>query len=103
RIRQDMEADIIKDAEQKILEQIDLSTEKIVVLWGNNWNQGIIGIAASKITELYNRPCILISIQEQTGIASARSIKGFNLYGSLKKFSGLFTRFGGHEMAAGFT
>lgn len=103
RHRQDMEAQTIREAEELIEKYVDLSTHRIIVLGKEGWNPGVIGIAASKITERYYRPCILMSIEEDLAVGSARSIKGFNIYKALSSCSHLLTKFGGHEQAAGFS
>ncbi|MCO7126403.1 single-stranded-DNA-specific exonuclease RecJ [Sporolactobacillus shoreicorticis] len=79
--------------------------DKALVLAGTDWHQGVIGIAASKIVGKYYRPVIILSIDEETGIAkgSGRSIEGFNLYQGLKDASNYLIQFGGHQMAAGMT
>ena len=62
-----------------------------------------IGIAASRLTEMYHRPAILLSVEGESATASARSIAGFDLYQALLTGEDLYDRFGGHPMAAGFT
>ncbi len=77
----------------------------VLVLSGNNWHEGIIGIIASRIKEKYNKPTILISINENLGKGSARSIFGFDIGAQIIKAvqSGILTKGGGHKMAGGFT
>ena len=72
---------------------------------GNNWHEGIIGIVASRIKEKYNKPTILISISENLGKGSARSIFGFDIGTQIIKAtqSGIVEKGGGHKMAGGFT
>lgn len=79
--------------------------DKALVLAGHGWNQGVVGLAASKIVEKYYRPAILLAIDTKTGIAkgSARSIEGFNLYRALTDSSAHLEQFGGHQMAAGLS
>jgi len=103
RQRQAIESKVIKEAEEMIDDNVDLSTESIIILNNENWDSGVIGIAASKLTEKYNRPCILISVSEEEGTGSARSIEGFDLYKALYSCKELFRRFGGHQQAAGFS
>lgn len=103
RQRQAIEANIIKEAEEMIHSHVDLSKDNIIILAHENWDSGVIGIAASKLTDKYNRPCILISTFQEEGTGSARSIDGFNLYEALYSCKELFLRFGGHQQAAGFS
>ncbi len=79
-----------------------LLDNKSLVLSNKNWHKGILGIIASRLVERYYRPVFLISIQNDTGIASGRSIPGFNLYEGLCSCKEYITDFGGHAMAAGF-
>jgi len=75
---------------------------KVIVLHGDNWHPGVIGIVASKIAEHYWRPAVLVGINEGIGRGSARSINGINIYELLDACQDLFLDFGGHEGAAGF-
>lgn len=103
RYRQDSEMEILKEVENIINTNIDLEKEKVIVVSGPGWHHGIIGIVASKITEKYNRPCILISAEEDVGKGSGRSIEGFNIFKALEYCEPLLERYGGHELAAGLT
>ncbi|GKV54390.1 single-stranded-DNA-specific exonuclease RecJ [Sporosarcina sp. NCCP-2222] len=77
----------------------------VIVLDGEGWNPGVVGIVASRMTEKYYRPSIILSVDRETGMAkgSARSIEGFDLYKELSKCADLLPHFGGHQMAAGMT
>ncbi|CAK9331517.1 single-stranded-DNA-specific exonuclease RecJ [Thermoanaerobacter kivui] len=99
--RQQIESRILQEAIKKVEESIDLKNEKVIVLWDENWHPGVIGIVASRITERYFRPSILISLNEGGGKGSARSIEGFNLYNALDYCKDYLIKYGGHEMAAG--
>ncbi len=104
--RQQIENALLEECIDRVINHADLSAEWVIVLEGEEdkgWHPGVIGIAASKISERFYRPCILISLQGDTGVGSARSIEGFNIYNALKQVDDLFVRFGGHEMAAGFS
>jgi len=104
RLRQETENEILEQAAAYVEEKLDPAKEKVLVICGENWHHGVIGIVASKITERYYRPSIIISIDEDgTGKASARSIRNFDLFGALSACEDLLDRFGGHEMAAGLT
>jgi single-stranded-DNA-specific exonuclease RecJ len=101
--RQQVEQEIYQEVDRLINEEIDLDTERVIVLASENWHSGVIGIVASKIVEKYYRPTILIALEQQEGKGSARSIAGFNLYQALDKCQDLLVRFGGHQMAAGLS
>ena len=79
--------------------------DPVLVLAGNSWHEGIIGIVASRIKEKYNRPAVLISINESIGKGSARSIFGFDIGTQIIKATqlGIVEKGGGHKMAGGFT
>ena len=100
--RQILESELIK----KIL-NIDFqnNSDPVIVLQGENWHEGIIGIIASRVKEKFNKPTIIISVTSELGKGSARSIHGFDIGSSIigAVQSGLLIKGGGHKMAAGFT
>ena len=103
RERQEIEKSIFNDAIQKI-EKEQLSNNRTIVLGGENWHHGVIGIVSSKITEMYFKPSILLSFEEDgIGKGSGRSIPGFDLHEALMKCEDTIERFGGHSMAIGIT
>jgi single-stranded-DNA-specific exonuclease len=75
----------------------------VAVVAGDDWHRGVIGLAASKLAEKLNRPCIVISLEGDTGHGSARSIEGYHLLDGLSTCAELFNSFGGHAQAAGLT
>ena len=77
--------------------------DPVMVLSGENWNHGVIGIVASRLTDRYGVPCILISVENGIGKGSGRSIKGINISEALAACDDLLERYGGHELAAGLT
>lgn len=110
--RQIEENRIAEQAYQKIEETFDESRDRIIVIDDDTWQQGIIGIVSSRITERYGLPSILISFDGATrgyasgddlGKGSGRSIKGLNLVEALSACEELLERFGGHELAAGLS
>ncbi len=103
RSRQEMENEIMAEAIQMIENNPALGTQKVIVLWKDGWHHGVIGIVASRISEKYYRPCILIGVDNEAGKGSGRSIKGFNLFEALRECSDLVEKFGGHELAAGLS
>lgn len=75
---------------------------KMVVLSGNGWHPGVIGIVASQVADRFGRPAVLIGVNEGVGRGSARGVDGISIYGILNACRDLFLDFGGHEGAAGF-
>ncbi|MCK9244587.1 MAG: single-stranded-DNA-specific exonuclease RecJ, partial [Candidatus Marinimicrobia bacterium] len=103
RNRQSIERETIDSAILQLNATHDLDADKILILSNTNWHHGVIGIVASKLKELYNRPVVMISFQNGIGKGSARSIPGFDLYNAFNTCADLLENFGGHKMAAGLT
>jgi single-stranded-DNA-specific exonuclease len=82
-------------------QQVDLENERVLVVHGENWHVGVIGIVASKIMEMYDRPVIVLSEFEKYAKGSARSLLGFNMYEALERCRMHLLTFGGHPFAAG--
>lgn len=103
--RQEIVSTITKEANAMIDEVYGENIPAVFVLAKEGWNPGVVGIVASRITERYYRPTIILSLDPATGTAkgSARSIEGFHLYNELAKNSDLLTHFGGHPVAAGLS
>ena len=99
--RQETEYEIHRDALEMIEADKDFDKKKVIVLAKEGWHNGVIGIVASRITEAYHRPCILISITDGVGKGSGRSVQGFNLFEALSSCGELLTNFGGHAIASG--
>ena len=103
RERQELEKEIFENVLTKI-EQNNLAKNRTIVVGGENWHHGVIGIVSSKITEKYFKPSILLSFEEDgTGKGSGRSIPGFDLHEALMKCENCLEKFGGHSMAVGLT
>lgn len=77
--------------------------DRVVVVDGENWHHGVIGIVASRVTERCGKPCMIISRGETEAKGSGRSIEGFSLFEAICACGDLLTKFGGHPMAAGIT
>ena len=101
-MRQAEEQSILDEA-VRMVEELDFSDKHAIVLASDKWNSGVIGIAASRLTEMYHRPTILFSYHDDALKGSARSVEGINIHDALKANSELFIRFGGHAKAAGVT
>ena len=102
RIRQDTEKSIYEEA-VNIIQSQNVDKNKIIVVAAENWHHGVIGIVASKITELYFKPSILLCYENDVAKGSGRSIPGFDLHEALLKCTDTIERFGGHSMAIGIT
>ena len=101
--RQRMEADIFAQADAWVMENVDFLTEKALIVTGQGWNTGVVGLVASKLVEKYAWPAVVLSETDGVLTGSARSIPGVNLHGALTRCADLFIRFGGHTQAAGMT
>lgn len=99
--RQATELEINNEAMKMIAEDKDFDKKQVIVLAKEGWHNGVIGIVASRIMEIFYKPCILISLNNGAGKGSGRSIAGFNLFDALNECDDLLTEFGGHAMAAG--
>ena len=103
RERQVVQQEIVKRALAE-LESTDVATQThVAVIAGDGWHRGVIGIAASKIAERINRPCVVISLDGDDGHGSARSIEAYHLLNGLTECADLFVKFGGHSHAAGLS
>ncbi len=102
-VRQETEKDIFENAKKQI-EEKHLDENNTIVVAGENWHHGVIGIVSSKITDMYFKPSILLSFEEDgIGKGSGRSIPGFDLHDALMKCNECIEKFGGHSMAIGIT
>ena len=100
--RQAIEFILIQKIESEVKK---LSNYPVLVLEGENWHEGVIGIAAARIKEKYNKPTIIISLKDDLGKGSARSVVGFDIGTNIIKAvqSGILLKGGGHKMAGGFS
>ncbi|HBG62469.1 MAG: single-stranded-DNA-specific exonuclease RecJ [Omnitrophica WOR_2 bacterium GWF2_38_59] len=101
--RQKMQKDIVAEAFDIIESQEEFLSHKVIVLSKEGWHKGVLGIVASKISDKYYKPTIVISVEGGVGTASGRSIEGFHLYNALDNCSSCLEDFGGHEGAVGLT
>jgi len=100
--RQGLEQGILDRIEDMIRRDHLIADRRILLLWGENWHQGVLGIVASRLVDRYHRPSLVVGIRDGIASGSGRSIDGFNLYRALNRLSPLFEKFGGHAHAAGF-
>lgn len=103
--RQAIVTNITKQAIEMVENDDEIGQSQVLVLAGDDWNPGVVGIVASRLVEKYYRPTIVLSVDVEKGIAkgSARSIQGFHMYKELAKNQDILIAFGGHPMAAGMT
>lgn len=101
--RQTIENQIYEEICSRMKEQPELTYDRVLVISSEGWNSGVIGIVASKITEKYGKPCIIIAEDEDICKGSGRSIAGFSLVDAIFACSDLLEKYGGHPMAAGLS
>lgn len=101
--RQQEEADLVAQARKAIETDPAVGAHNVLVVGGEGWHRGVIGIAASKLVDAYHKPAIVLSIDGDVAHGSCRSITDFDMLGALERCSDLFIRFGGHRQAAGLT
>ena len=95
-----------KDLLNLVLNTVEKNiNDPVLVLYGNNWHEGIIGIIASRIKDKFNKPTIIISLNNKVGKASARSIVGFDIGSAILSAlqNNILIKGGGHKMAGGFS
>ena len=96
--RQDIEAGVRKSAEEEVR-----GDERIVVLAREGWHKGVLGLTAGRLAQKFHRPALVMTIEGERCVGSARSIPSINLHAQLEEVADLFTHFGGHEFACGFS
>jgi len=101
--RKSLDAQITIEALQMIEENVELIQKKSTVLYNAGWHKGVIGIVASRLTEKYYRPTIVLTESNGYATGSARSVRDFDVYNAIEACSDLLHQFGGHKYAAGLT
>lgn len=101
--RQQIEKDILEKIDSRIKQDPSLVFDKVIVIDGEDWHQGVIGIVASRIKEAYGKPAIVISKCGREAKASGRSVEGFPLSEAVFSCSDILTHYGGHPMAVGLS
>jgi single-stranded-DNA-specific exonuclease len=99
--RQEEEAAILASAKRMAQINPEIGSRSVLVVAGEGWHRGVIGIVASKLVEAFHRPAIVLSIEGELAHGSGRSIPQFDLLAALERCAPLFVRFGGHRQAAG--
>lgn len=101
--RRATESEIVKQALELLKSEPDRILDRVIIVDGEDWHHGVIGIAASKITDMFGKPCLVISKNGNIAKGSGRSVDGFSLFDAINSCSDLFEKFGGHPMAVGIT
>ncbi len=101
--RKAVEAEISKEVMERIESDPMLLYSRVIVVSGQGWHHGVIGIVAARVTEKYGKPCFVISEDGEEARGSGRSVEGFSLFDATASCARLLVRFGGHPMAAGIT
>jgi single-stranded-DNA-specific exonuclease len=100
--RQEEERRILRSVEERFAAESALCDAYCIVVDGDGWHRGVIGITATRIVERYNRPTVVISREGDEAFGSGRSIRAFHLLEAIESCGSLFTRYGGHSHACGF-
>ncbi len=101
--RKNIETEITEKALQLLQDEPQRIYDRVIVVEGEDWHHGVIGIVSSRITELFGKPSIVISYTGEEAKASGRSVEGFSLFDAVCHCAPLLTKYGGHPMAAGFS
>lgn len=99
--RREVDYAMADEAKRRFTETPEWETRKSIVLFDPGWHKGIIGIAASRMTEAFHRPSVILTKSNDRAVGSARSVPGFDLYAALQDCEDLFFSYGGHAHAAG--
>lgn len=94
---------IYEEINAKIARHPEILQDRVILLYGEGWHHGVIGIAAARLVEEYSKPCVLFSIEGDQARGSARSVEGYSIIAAISRCSSLLTRYGGHDQAAGMT
>ncbi|MGE3520652.1 MAG: single-stranded-DNA-specific exonuclease RecJ, partial [Vicinamibacterales bacterium] len=101
--RQEEEAEILAAARKIVQSDPEIGARAVLVVAGEGWHRGVIGIVASKLVDAFHRPAIVLSIEDGVAHGSCRSIPHFDMLAALEACAPYFIRFGGHKQAAGLT
>ncbi|MGB8030329.1 MAG: single-stranded-DNA-specific exonuclease RecJ [Terracidiphilus sp.] len=102
RERRDVEAAALTIIEARLCSDSEIATDRLLVIDGDGWHRGVIGILASRVVERTAKPAIVVSVEDGVAHGSGRSVDGFPLLAAIESCADLFTRFGGHAFAVGF-
>ena len=102
-LRKDIDKQMTEEANQIVSKLESQKHQSSIVLYDENWKKGVIGIVASRLTEIYFRPTVVLTKDGELATGSARSVTGFDVYWAIKHCRDLLMNFGGHTYAAGLT
>lgn len=103
RERQETETAILTPLLDTLRKDPVRTAQRVIVVWGEGWHQGVLGILAARLQERYGRPCLVLSIDDGIARGSGRSLAGFSLFDALRACDDCLLGYGGHELAAGVT
>ncbi len=101
--RQEVQEVVLREAREQVEELVRHKNPEVLVTAGRGWHPGVVGIVAAKLVDSYDRPAVVIALDEENGRGSARSTHDFHMYAGLASASSLLTRYGGHAAAAGLS
>ncbi|MBQ8337163.1 MAG: single-stranded-DNA-specific exonuclease RecJ [Bacteroidaceae bacterium] len=101
--RKELDKNMTEEANNIVAELESFDERKAIVIFNPDWHRGVIGIVASRLTEVYHRPAVVITCSGEVATGSARSVTGFDLYSAMESCRDLLDNFGGHTYAAGFS
>ena len=101
--RKDLDKTMTEEAIEQVKDLPQLDERRSIVIYNEAWHKGVIGIVASRLTEQYYRPAVVLTRSEGMATGSARSVSGFDVYKAVQSCSDLLENFGGHTYAAGLT
>ena len=101
--RKDLDKAMTEQANQIVEKLTDHQQQKAIVIYNEEWHKGVIGIVASRLTEIYYRPAVVLTRNEDMATGSARSVAGFDVYSAIASCRDLLENFGGHTYAAGLS
>ncbi len=101
--RKELDKRITEEANTILQNHIDMANRRSIVIYNKDWHKGIIGIVASRFTELYYRPAVVLTLSDGLATGSARSVQGFDIYKAVESCRDLLENFGGHTYAVGLS
>ncbi len=101
--RKELDKRITEEANEILQNHVDIANRRTIVIYNKDWHKGIIGIVASRFTELYYRPAVVLTLSDGLATGSARSVQGFDIYRAVESCRDLLENFGGHTYAVGLS
>ncbi|MEM1485938.1 single-stranded-DNA-specific exonuclease RecJ [Oscillospiraceae bacterium PP1C4] len=101
--RREIEDQIVTQIMAQLDNNVEAVRKRMIIIYGENWHHGIVGIVASRMVERFGKPCIVLSVDGDTARGSGRSVEGFSIIDAINACSQYLVRYGGHDQAAGLT